>query len=297
MTTETLLYNNDSWEKEKKNGLEDANIIFVFGDRETMKQSHIYHPLKEWYPNAAIVGGSSSGNILDDRLREESLVATAIKFDSAYVEVAHEDFMEGVDIQQVSTSLLKKLPKKNLRHVFILSDGLNINGSHLAKGANQALGDTISVTGGLAGDGIDFTETVILSDDVAQSFSILAVGFYGEKLTVKSGCYDGWDEFGVLRRITKSQDNILYEIDGKPALELYKRYLGEYAKDLPSSALNFPISIKASKESDAIIRTILGVDEETQSLIFAGDVPQDYYAHLMRTSIDGLIDGAEIAAK
>lgn len=296
MTTETLLFDGNRWEKEKQKNLNDADIVFIFGDRETMKRSDIYTPLLTLYPNATLTGSSSSGNILGESLRDEKLVATAIKFDSSHVKVVHEDFEEEDDISHIGNQLVDKLSKEGLKHVFILSDGLTINGSDLAKGANQVLGSTVSVTGGLAGDGTDFAETVVMTESNAKSHRIVAVGFYGESLTIESGCYAGWDEFGVLRKITKSKDNILYEIDDKPALELYKRYLGEHAKNLPSSALDFPMSIKSSKESQAIIRTVLAVDEESQSLIFAGDVPEGYYARLMKTNIDGLIDGAETAA-
>jgi hypothetical protein len=172
-----------------------------------------------------------------------------------------------------------------------------MNGSALSKGVNSAVENHVSITGGLAGDGTEFKETWIIANEEAKQNRVVAVGFYGESLSIESGCFGGWSEFGILRKITKSTNNILYEIDGKPALELYKRYLGEYANDLPSSALNFPMSIKKDSSDDAIIRSVLGIDEENQALIFAGDVPEGYLARLMKTNIDGLIDGSEIAAQ
>ena len=297
MELETLKYENKQWQiDENILDKKKVNIVFTFGDRESVKNSTIFHELKALYPSADIVGCSSSGNILGESISDAPMIATAVSFDKGYVKLSIEDFKEGENLFEISKTLVQKLPTDNLQHIFLLSDGLNMNGSALASGANAGA-NTIAITGGLAGDGTDFQETWVIANEEARQNRVVAIGFYGESLSVESGCYSGWDEFGILRKITKSKENILYEIDGKPALELYKKYLGEYSKDLPSSALDFPMSIKADSQSEAIIRTVLSIDEKQQSLIFAGDVPEGYLARLMRTNIDGLIDGSEIAAE
>ena len=297
MVLETLKYIDSCWKYEKRKILTQADIVFLFGDRETIKKKGVYQELKALYPDADIVGCSSSGNILGESIVKSSMVATAISFEKGHVRLSVEDFTESDDLFEVSRALVKKLPTENLKHIFLLSDGLNMNGSALSKGVNSAVENHVSITGGLAGDGTEFKETWIIANEEAKQNRVVAVGFYGESLSIESGCFGGWSEFGILRKITKSTNNILYEIDGKPALELYKRYLGEYANDLPSSALNFPMSIKKDSSDDAIIRSVLGIDEENQALIFAGDVPEGYLARLMKTNIDGLIDGSEIAAQ
>jgi len=298
MIVETLKYIDNLWQHETNPTIRtEANIIFLFGDREAIKKEGVYLELKELYPNAEIVGCSSSGNILGNSISDASIIATAVSFEKGEVKVSVEDFTADDNQFLVSKKLINGLKKENLKHIFILSDGLNINGSALAKGASSAVENNISITGGLAGDGTDFEETWIIANDEAKQNRVVAIGFYGNEISIESGCYAGWDEFGILRKITKSTNNIVYKIDGKPALELYKRYLGEYANDLPGSALDFPMSIKKDNEDDAIIRSVLGIDEENQALIFAGDVPEGYFARLMRTNIDGLIEGSEIAAK
>ena len=98
------------------------------------------------------------------------------------------------------------------------------------------------------------------------------------------------------RRITRSEGNVLFELDGKPALDLYKDYLGHLAQGLPGTALLFPLSIRRPQATSApVVRTILGVDETRRSLTFAGDVPQGWVGQLMRTSNDGLIGSAAVA--
>ena len=226
------------------------------------------------------------------------MIASAISFkeSTSSVAISIKDFSKDDDQIRLSSQLVDALPKENLQHVYILSDGLNMNGSSLAKGANEALNNKIAITGGLAGDDEAFEETWVIADDVAKQNRVVAVGFYGESLSVKSGCFGGWNEFGVTRRITKSVDNVVYEVDNQPALDLYKKYLGEHAKDLPVSGLRFPFSIRETETDKAVTRSVLAVSEEEKSLTFAGDVPEGSFARLMKANIDGLIEGAEIAA-
>jgi hypothetical protein len=299
MLTETLTYTTQ-WQHTtiEKIPQEKVNIVFIFGEREIIKKSIVYEEIKALYPKADIIGCSSSGNILDDELSSASLVATAVSFEQGSVQVSIKDFDEGDDLLKVSNEVVNGLSKEGLKHIFILSEGLNMNGSSLAQGANYAVESKIAVTGGLAGDGTNFQETWVIANEKAKQNRVVAVGFYGDSLSIESACYGGWNEFGMLRKITKSKDNIVYKIDGKPALALYKKYLGEYAKDLADgSALDFPMNIRANVDDTPITRSVLSVDEERQSLIFAGDVPEGSFAKLMRTSVDDLIDGSETAAK
>jgi hypothetical protein len=102
-----------------------------------------------------------------------------------------------------------------------------------------------------------------------------------------------------MRRVTKVSDNVLFEIDGKPALDLYKEYLGDKADQLPSSGLLYPFAIMQGENQNAVglIRTILDIDEENNSLILAGDLEQGQMVCLMHTNTDGLVEGAKEAAE
>ncbi len=185
----------------------------------------------------------------------------------------------------------------NLKSIFILSDGININGSKLIQGINAVLRDEIILTGGLAGDEGEFKSTYIFNRENIEQDSVVAVGIYGENLFVKSNYKSGWDKFGVEREITSSKDNILYSLDETPALKIYKRYLGDYSSKLPASALLFPLSIRKDRFDDkATVRTILGIDEENQAMIFAGDIPEGYFATFMKANFDKLINSASTAS-
>ncbi len=295
-----LVYDKDWSAKDgelEKDNYSSVNIVFLFGDTDAVKDEKRFYELAELFPNAKIVGCSSSGNILNSQVTKFSIVATAISFDKAFVEISSINFKNGDDIEQISQNLINNLPKENLKHIFLMSDGLLFNGSELIRGINK-INKFASVTGGMAGDGARFSETYVIANDIPSQGTIVAVGFYGDSLTVQSGCFAGWSEFGAVRTITKSVGNVLYEIDGEPALDLYKKYLGEYASQLPNSGLRYPLNIKEKEDSShEVIRTLLGVNEENKSITFAGDVPVGFKARLMKPDIDELIEGAGKAAE
>lgn len=298
MKIESMFFNN-TWQynNETIKDKDQADLVLLFGNTESLEKNNHYDFFKTKYKNAQVIGSSSSGNVLGAKVHEAEVVATIIKFDKGYIKTSIIDFTQDDDLDKVSQDLVNSLPNENLKSIFIISDGLNMNGTTLANNVNKVKPTTL-ITGGLAGDDARFSKTLILANDEAAEKKVVAIGFYGENLHVSSGCFAGWDEFGTERIITKSEGNIVYEIDNKPALELYKKYLGEQASNLPSSGLRFPLSIKKDHDDEnSIIRTVLAIDEETQSMTFAGDVPENYIAKLMKTDIDGLIDGSELAAK
>ncbi len=167
------------------------------------------------------------------------------------------------DSYRAGEMLAQQLYQPELRSVLVLSDGISVNGSALVRGLNAILPDSVVVAGGLAGDGERFGETWVIKDGAPQSGYVSAAGFYGESIRVGHGSKGGWDIFGPERTVTRSSGNVLYELDGKPALQLYKEYLGDRAEGLPASAMLFPLALRAaSGDTKQIVRTVLGVNED-----------------------------------
>ncbi|RFC34426.1 MAG: putative conserved protein, contains FIST-N domain [Candidatus Nitrotoga sp. MKT] len=279
------------WER-TSNFFADADLVLVFADNDYFQTDNCYIQLQKMFLQAHIIGCSTSGNVMGVTISDGDVVATVVKLERSNIKMALIDLDSGTETKELGVSLMAKLVDSDLRHVIVLSDGQKVNGSDLARGLNQA---GIPVTGGLAGDGERFGETWVMADAPAKTKRIAALGFYGD-VTIKSGCFAGCEEFGAKRTITKSKENVIYEIDGEPALDLYKKYLGEQAKELPASGLRFPLSIQASTGDKAVIRTLLAVDEVSHSLTFAGDTPQGHLCKLMRTNLDSLIESAGLAA-
>ena len=279
--------------------LKNASLVIVFGSTENLKNSDNFIELKKLFEGAIFIGSSTAGEILGTNVYDNTIIATAIQFEKTTVKYVSKVIDSVEDSFDAGKYLIDTFNKDNLTHVFVLSDGLNVNGSELVKGLRDSLPNGISVTGGLAGDGASFKETFILNNKCeVKSKKIAAIGFYGSHLKIGYGSMGGWDSFGIERLVSKSENNILYELDGKPALALYKSFLGEqYSNELPASGLLFPLNLRITQGDDPIVRTILAVNEENQSLTFAGDIPVGSYVRLMKANFDRLIDGAVGAAK
>jgi hypothetical protein len=290
-----------AWTKEgwaAGGALEDAQLVLLFGGRDALAERAWRSELARAYPRAIVFGCSTAGEIHGTRVGDDGLVATAISLRATPLEVRHTRLEDGDDAStRAGAVLAQALPAAGLRHVFVLSDGLRVNGSQLVRGMLRHLPPGVQVTGGLAGDGARFERTLVLADGEPTEGVVAALGLYGDALRVGYGSLGGWDTFGPKRIVTRASGNVLYELDGKPALELYKAYLGEHAAGLPATGLLFPLSIGRPGEARTVVRTILAVDEAEQSLTFAGDVPEGSVAQLMKANFERLIDGAADAAK
>jgi hypothetical protein len=274
-----------------------AQLVLLFGSTEILREKKCLNEIKEAYPNAHLLGCSTAGEIYGTQVFDDSLVLTAVSFDHTLLKGAKVKIDDLENSFHVGQQLARSLEGEGLVHVFVLSDGLKINGSDLVKGLIECLPDHVSITGGLSGDGARFMETYVLWDDEPERDTVAALGMYGNRLRVGYASFGGWDPFGPERLITRSSGNVLYEFDGKSALALYKRYLGDHAAGLPSTGLLFPLSVRTKEGERGLVRTILSVNEEDQSMTFAGDVPEGAYARLMKANFDRLIDGAVEAAK
>ncbi len=300
MKNKQLLFTtNNGWKEVSSKGeIHNPGLVIIFGSTALIKEGKAVNELKEKYPNAIFIGGSSSGEITGTNVYDNTVVATVIECEKSKIEYASEKVDKPEDSFEVGKKIINQLNQEGLKHVFIMSEGLNINGSELVRGLREVLPVGVGATGGLAGDGADFKETFVLNKDgQPESQLVSALGFYGDSIEFGYASLGGWDSFGVERMVTKSKNNVLYELDGKPALDLYKSFLGDHAAELPASGLLFPLNMRIGKDSIPVVRTILAVNEEEHSLTFAGDIPEGAYVRLMKANFDRLIEGAVGAAK
>jgi hypothetical protein len=274
---------------------ERAQLVLVFGATAPMA-GEVWTEIRAMWPDARLVGCSTAGEIAGTVVCDDTIVATALKLERSQVRVESIRLCDTKDGFTAGRALASRLNAPDLCHVFVISDGLNVNGSELARGLAGALPPRVGVTGGLAGDGSRFERTLVALDGPPDAERIVAVGFYGHGLRVGFGSLGGWDPFGPERVVTRARGAVLYELDGQPALELYKRYLGEHAAQLPSSGLLFPLTVRRANER-GVVRTILSIDERQQSLTFAGEVPEGALAQLMHANFDRLVEGASGAAQ
>ncbi|NNE69893.1 MAG: hypothetical protein HKN29_05960 [Rhodothermales bacterium] len=271
-----------------------AHWVLALGDRHQIEVA--YPAIRKAYPDAIIVSGSTSGEIVGTEVSDDRVAVTAVSFSHTALRAASRTIVDDACSHRIGVELATELAGEDLSHVFVLSDGSGVNGTSLAKGFNEAVPAGTLVTGGLAGDGTRFERTLVGLDGPPEPGQVVALGFYGTKLGIGFGSSAGWAPFGPARTVTDSAANILYELDGKSALDLYKRYLGEAAEDLPGSALRFPLCLMMP-DGRQIVRTILAVNEEDKSMTFAGDIPEGTTVRFMHASYEDLLDGAAEAAE
>ncbi len=276
----------------------EKTLVLLFADSDIYDTDDCMQELFNGFPLSKIVGCSTAGEIFEDELYTGSIVVAVMKFESSYTKVVSSRVDSAKSDAVIGEELMERLCEDETpKAVLVFSDGLNVNGSELTKGINsriQELGDIV-VTGALAGDEDRFISTWVVVDRKTEQNYVTAVGFYGDSLHVGCGSRGGWDRFGIDRKVTRAKGNILYTLDDKPALELYKRYLGEYARDLPASGLLFPLLLK-DKDGEPKVRTIVAINEEDSSITYAGDIEEGSVASFMKANFDNLISGAESAA-
>ncbi len=279
--------------------LSAESLVLYFGSRDALACGARYEELRRMFPTAHILGCSTGGQINNDDVGDDEVVAAAVGFDATRLRLSRQEIADPQRSRDCGAALGRALLADDLAGVFVLSDGLNVNGSELVAGVSEAIGPGIPLTGGLAGDGANFKETLVGADCAPRARIVAAIGFYGPAIRVGHGSAGGWDLFGPRRSVTKARGNVLFELDGEPALDLYERYLGpDESKDLPGSALLFPIQVYDLEKPDtAVVRTVLAVDREARSMTFAGDIPQGWTAQLMRGNLDRLAAGAADAAR
>ncbi len=276
----------------------EFDLHLVFTDVSYPEDVVISKFFTQTFKDSIVLGCTTAGEIMQKHATEKSFSITSIKFSKTKVKKFTYALQSTKDSYNAGQMLARLLLDDSLSHVLILSDGLNVNGTRLTEGFNSILPSKVNVSGGLAGDGGRFEKTMVV--DQNNQFidnCISVIGFYGHDLKTSSGSYGGWDSFGIDRFVTRSVDNVVFEIDGQPALDLYKSYLGEMSNQLPSSAMFFPLEMRVDEHTDVLVRTILGINEKDKSLTFAGNIPEGASVRLMKANVNRVIDGAEKAAK
>jgi hypothetical protein len=273
-----------------------STLVLAFGASGLDPETAAAVELAERFPTSHVLGCSTAGEILGASVLDGSLVVAVLRFDAVCLHSAFAPVSSAADSLAAGRALGAQLAKEELRGVLVFADGIHVNGSELVRGLSGELPRGIPVTGGLAGDGQQFRSTWVVGGGASQRHGAAALGLYGKSLHFGHGSRGGWDIFGPERLVTRSQGNVLYELDGRPALALYKEYLGHRASGLPATALLFPLALRGQGGGPQIVRTVTGIDEDRQAMTFAGDIPQGCVAQLMKANFDRLIDGAGDAA-
>lgn len=300
MKFSTYLFSpSEGWNQPLDKGLDSVStLVFTFGgsDRETLQDG--LDALQKTYPQSVHIGCSTAGEIYGEIVHDDTLSVAVMCLEHGRVRQKSLPVSSVDDSIFIGRELAEKLLDDDLKAVFVLSDGLLVNGSKLVEGFMDVLPANIVVTGGLAGDGSRFESTWILGESGLHKAQVSAVGLYGDRIRVQHGSRGGWDVLQSELRVTHAIGNVLYELDERSALDVYKEHMGDQADQLPASGLLFPLAIKNERASDGYtVRTILAVDEDEESITFAGNIPEGRKVQLMHANFEGVVNGASSAAE
>ncbi|MDY7537070.1 FIST N-terminal domain-containing protein [Undibacterium sp. RTI2.1] len=299
MKTQQVVVKLDSdFEKILSTIFDDApDLVLVFGAVPFFTSANFPPSVKKRFPEAIILGCSTAGEIAVDRVYDDIVALTTVKFSNTTLRSVSTPITNMADSFDAGARLSTLLPADDLAGILVFGTGVSINGSALVAGLQSVLAPNIPISGGLAADAGAFQQTWTWGESGVADNQIVAVGLYGKSIQLSYGTFAGWEPFGPARKVTRCAENVLFELDGERALDVYKRYLGDYAKDLPGSGLLFPFEMLGkNRDKSGIFRTILGIDEVDGSLTLAGDIDANGYLRLMHSSTDKLIEGAETAA-
>ena len=272
----------------------EDSLILIFGNN-----MEIFQKVVEQFNSKNILGCSSSGEIVEDQLLEEGLSVTVLEFKDTKVKTSLVHFKDYDDSYNAGVEVMKNLNAEKLKGILVFSEGLNINGSKLVEGMESLNLNNSVIGGGTAGDYLKFNETWVYYNNKKYNNAIVAVGLYGENLNISFGSASGITALGVEKKITSSSKNVLYTIDDKRALDVYKEWFKGFGiEDIEGLLLQCPIEIsKNFNQEEGLVRTPIAYNEEEGSVTFTGEIPEGKFLRMMRADVEKMIEASHSAVK
>lgn len=234
-----------------------------------------------------VFGATTAGEFIDGEIEEGSIVMLLMDMNPAYFQV---EFLE-IDPKTAleDSKKLGEVSKKLFQNpaLIIASGGIYLDGDQIMEGILQGLEiahssalNEISIFGGMAGDDLLTERPTVFTNGKSKDNALVALIIDKDKIDVRGIATCGWEAIGTSKTVTKSEGNIVYTIDDKPALDMLTKYLGvELKKDGDQSVVAFQNSwyypLQLERENgDTVIRATRFADSEKRSLICTGSVPQ-----------------------
>ena len=230
-----------------------------------------------------VLGATSSGEFIQGHQSEGEATLMLLDLSRSEYQILTED-IRIKDAQDASTHMAKKAQQTFKNPAFILlstllsADGRVLPGEEIIESFENVLGSGVKIFGGMAGDDISFTGTYVFTKDFETDYGMIALVLNQDKISLQGTAISGWKPIGTSKKITHSKGNLVYTIDGKPALEMYLRYLGEdqsSAEDqiefFNAIGLHYPIQIERAGRDPKMCGAI-GYDPEEKALVFESEV-------------------------
>jgi len=245
---------------------EENILIQIFcGDKKSVLKE-IVSTLLDELPQAICIGSSTDGEINNSQITTCKTIISISVFENTKLKTTFvrrkDSFSNGVD-------LANELCTKDTKLLITFSDGDKTNGESFLKGI-QSVNNKVIVTGGMAGDNANFTQTFVSSQNQILVKGAVGVALDSKILKVNNAYNFNWSPIGIEHTIEKVVDNRVYQISGMKPLDFYEKYLGEYvAKALPATGIEFPLI--AQRNNLPVARAVIQKHKDG-SLSFAGNL-------------------------
>jgi hypothetical protein len=280
------------------------SLLLLLASPTTYDQQQLLNLVKEKYPQTTLIGCSTSGEITNLGPKDNSLCLMAIASDQIRF-AAGKGLGIKTDARQAGRDLAKAIKTQNQdflpKVALIFPDGLAGNGADIVRGIQDVFGETFLFAGGSAGDDFLFKKTYEYFERELLSEAVVGVGLAGN-FSFGIGVRHGWIPIGTSRTVTKAKSNVLYELDHKPAIQIYQDQFGKDKKLISTTeplarlAITYPLGIVLKDQSECLIRDPITVDANG-AITCAAEVPEGATVYIMIGGREEAIEAARQAAK
>lgn len=244
-----------------------------------------------------LIGCTTDGEISTGGFSTGSAVLGGIASDQIGFELVF-----AADIRRNSEQAGRELAKDfsdSVRYIQLFSDGITGDGSAILRGMASIFARNIPVSGGTSGDAGKFLKTWQFKGDRVLSDAAVAIGFTGD-FKLGTGVRSGWSPIGLPKKVTRAAGNVLYELNGESALNVYERFLGKHAAKLPAVGVEYPLGLIGQFEDrdgndHLLLRATMSVNREERSIRFAGEIPEGALVYLTCGDRTSILDATEKA--
>jgi hypothetical protein len=276
--------------------------LFIVLSSVAMHHPEVINGIRQSFPQTPLIGCSTSGEISVSGLIRESVVVMALKSDQMGFTVAKGGNARE-NARQAGRTLaenIKQSSPEEVTSLLLFSDVMGASGTELTRGVLDVFGKDFMVVGGAAGDDMNFKDTHEYFNDEVLSGYAVGVGLSGQYKKV-FGAKHGWEKVGAAKKVTKAKGTIVYEIDGKPAFEIYRDYLGEKAEELKKgfltyASMTYPLGMSAPGVEGYMIRVPLVINPDG-SMVLGAEAVEGTNVNIMMGSQQNAINAAEEAAR
>jgi hypothetical protein len=281
----------------------DPDLVIVFASVQ-YDQEKMLAGVRSVSKNALLVGSSTAGEITTTGpAKKHSVAVMAVKSpDIKFYTGVGENIAANPRVAgKKAAEEVRKLAGDQLKAFIMLPDVLAGNGADTVRGVLDSLGAHFPVVGGASGDDFKFVKTYQYLNDKVYSGAVVGLGLTGV-FKIGIGVKHGWIPISAPMKVTRSSGSVLHELDGQPAINIYKNYFGEEeAKQLQKEtlaklAITYPLGMLVAGSEEMLIRDPISVDEHG-SITCAAEIPENSDIQLMIGSREEAIKVAKVAAE